>query len=278
MPIVRLLSWNIQWCRGMDGRVDPARIAREAQAMADPDVCCFQEVAAGYDTLAGSSGEDQFRLLAEAFPGYTAHAAWAVDVPGGPRGRRRFGNLVLSRLPVRQVLRHSLPCPLEDDTPGMPRVAVEAIVEAPWGPLSVATTHLEYYSARARIAQASRLAELARERQAQAVTRPSDKYASGPFQPFARPVDGLLTGDFNMRRDDPAFGILRGAFEDAWALAHPDRPQPATFGRFDRQFASEPYCCDFAFVTPGLASRLVDVRVNEDTQSSDHQPVIVAFR
>ena len=23
-----LVQWNIQWCRGMDGRVDPARIAR----------------------------------------------------------------------------------------------------------------------------------------------------------------------------------------------------------------------------------------------------------
>lgn len=275
---MRLLSWNIQWCRGMDGRVDPARIAREAKAMADPDVCCFQEVAAGFDTLAGSAGEDQFRLLADAFPGYTAHAAWAVDTPGGPAGRRRFGNLILSRLPVRQVFRHSLPCPPEDGTPGMPRAAVEAVVDASWGPVSITTTHLEYYSAGARLAQAARLVELARERGAHARTPPSDRYASGPFQPFPRPAEGILSGDFNMRLGDPAVDVLRTVFEDGWTRAHPGRAQPATFGCYDAEFASEPYCCDFIFVTPGLAPRLADVRVNGDTRSSDHQPVIATFR
>jgi endonuclease/exonuclease/phosphatase family metal-dependent hydrolase len=34
---VKLLSWNIQWCRGMDGRVDPERIARTAKALRDPE-------------------------------------------------------------------------------------------------------------------------------------------------------------------------------------------------------------------------------------------------
>ena len=31
---MRLLSWNIQWCRGVDGRVDPERIARWTQQAA----------------------------------------------------------------------------------------------------------------------------------------------------------------------------------------------------------------------------------------------------
>ena len=35
---MKLLSWNIQWCRGVDGRVDAERVAREARAMADADV------------------------------------------------------------------------------------------------------------------------------------------------------------------------------------------------------------------------------------------------
>ena len=65
---MKLLSWNIQWCRGVDGRVDPERIAREVRAMADADVICLQEVARGFDTLAGSQGEDQFTLLARPSP------------------------------------------------------------------------------------------------------------------------------------------------------------------------------------------------------------------
>ena len=77
---MRLLQWNIQWCRGMDGAVDPARIARVAKQIADPDVACFQEVAINFPALAGSSGEDQVELLRREFPGYTAVFGVAVEV------------------------------------------------------------------------------------------------------------------------------------------------------------------------------------------------------
>src|SRR6185503_7008033 len=125
-PIVKLISWNIQWCRGVDGKVDPARIARVTQELCDPDVICFQEVAENYDSLAGSAGENQPALLEAHFRGYSVHFACAVDVPDGKGGRRRFGNMVLSRLPVRQVFNHSLPWPAETAVPNMPRVALEA--------------------------------------------------------------------------------------------------------------------------------------------------------
>src|SRR3977135_1472546 len=55
---VKLITWNIQWCRGCDGRVDPARIARVASEMADFDVLCLQEVASNYPDLAGSVCEN----------------------------------------------------------------------------------------------------------------------------------------------------------------------------------------------------------------------------
>lgn len=42
---MKLLNWNVQWCRGVDGRVDPGRIANEARRLADPDVFCLQEIA-----------------------------------------------------------------------------------------------------------------------------------------------------------------------------------------------------------------------------------------
>src|SRR5262245_42439679 len=132
---MRLLSWNVQSCRGMDGKVDAARIAAEARRLADPDVFCAQEI----------ENED----LEKHFPGYAAFYAWGVDLPARS-GRFRFGNLILSRLPVGRVRRHSLPWPDAPDTPSMPRVAVEALIEAPFGPLRVVTTHLEYYSAEHR--------------------------------------------------------------------------------------------------------------------------------
>jgi endonuclease/exonuclease/phosphatase family metal-dependent hydrolase len=128
---MQLLCWNIQWCRGVDGRVDPSRIARTIRALADPDVICLQEVARGFDTLTGSAGEDQFALLAACFPGYTAVEGIATDVPREAGGRRQFGNLLLSRLPVRQAWRHLLPWPAEADHADMQRVAVEAVIETP---------------------------------------------------------------------------------------------------------------------------------------------------
>ena len=157
---MKLLQWNIQWCRGMDGVVDAARIARVAKELGDPDVACFQEVAINFPALAGSSGEDQVALLRREFPGYAAVFGAGVEVPDGAGGRRQFGNLILSRLPMRQSYRHSLPWPAESDTPSMPRVAVEAVIEAASGLVRVITTHLEYYSSLQRMAQVGRIREL----------------------------------------------------------------------------------------------------------------------
>ncbi|MGZ5216124.1 MAG: endonuclease/exonuclease/phosphatase family protein [Caldimonas sp.] len=55
---MKLVTWNIQWCLGVDGRVDPKRIVDEARAFCDFDVLCLQEVAANFPALQGSAGED----------------------------------------------------------------------------------------------------------------------------------------------------------------------------------------------------------------------------
>ncbi len=47
---MQILSWNIQFGKGVDGAVDLGRIARrslEFGRVAPPDVICFQEVAVG---------------------------------------------------------------------------------------------------------------------------------------------------------------------------------------------------------------------------------------
>jgi endonuclease/exonuclease/phosphatase family metal-dependent hydrolase len=273
---VRLISWNIQWCRGMDGRVDPARIARTAKELCDPDLCCFQEVASNYPDL--GAAHDQPALLAAAFPGYSAHFAVAVDAADGKGGRKQFGNLILSRLPVRQVFRHSLPWPADPAVPNMPRVALEAVIEAPWGAVSVFTTHLEYYSAKQRAAQVERLAELKAEALAHSDAQPAAKPKDqGPFAPFARPAGSILAGDFNMRPEDPLVARLKEAWRDAWTIANPGKRPPPTFKLHDKEFPGEPYCCDFVFVSEDLTRRISEVRIDLQTQASDHQPVIVEF-
>ena len=160
---MKLLTWNIQWCRGVDGRVDPARIARTARAFADFDVLCLQEVAVHFPGLPGSSGEDQMAALTAALPGYTPLFGAATELSEVAGQRRQFGNAVFTRLPVLQVFRHLLPWPADPAVQSMQRMALEAVLQSHGGPLRVISTHLEYYSTHQRVAQVERLRRLHHE-------------------------------------------------------------------------------------------------------------------
>ena len=252
----------------MDGRVDPRRIAAEAKRLADPDVFCLQEIARDFPEMAGSSGEDQVEVLLGEFPGYQAFFVDAVDIPGR-NGRRRFGNLILSRLPVGRVMRHPLPWPAAPEVQSMPRAAVEVVIEAPFGTVRVTTTHLEYYSATHRAAQIDRLHELHRD--AGSEKKPTDE--PGCYEPFPRGKSALVCGDFNLKHDDPHHRrMLDGGFVDAWQVLNPGKPRQPTFHLHD---GTTPYCCDYAFITPDLAPRVKSLRIDTATQASDHQPLIL---
>ena len=264
---MRLISWNVQWCRGIDGTVDPARISREARRL-DPDVLCFQEVSQGFTDLAGSQGEDQVEALRREFPGYAVFFAAAVDVPGAGGARRCFGNLLASRLPVGRVMRHILPWPAAD-VPSMPRIALEAVVQAPEGAVRVITTHLEYYSSGHRAAQIERLREL------HAGTNREKVDSDGPFKPQPRPQSAIVCGDFNMPPEDPLRTRFLETFVDAWEHVHPGEPHPHTFHVHEEGERS--YCCDYVFITADLAPRLRSISVDGANRASDHQPVILAI-
>jgi len=294
MAQFNLITWNIQWGRGCDGSVDLRRIVDTARGMADFDVLCLQEVARNFPDLPGSRGEDQFRLLAELLPGYAAIEGIGTDVcamntvpvplsDGAPE-RSQFGNMILARLPVLQAFRHLLPWPADREVPSMQRVAVEAVLQAPWGPLRVTTTHLEYYSARQRAAQVERLRELQAEAAAHAQDVSHSRKEGGPFENAARPASGILTADFNFRPDDPLYARLQAPFADAtpryvdsWEIRHPGAPHVPTLGVFDREQWPEPFTCDFIFVTEDLARRVREVLVNSNTDASDHQPVLLSL-
>ncbi|HSV36231.1 MAG TPA: endonuclease/exonuclease/phosphatase family protein [Ramlibacter sp.] len=280
---MKLITWNIQWGRGADGRVDLDRIVRHAQRLADFDVLCLQEVSAGHHQLPGCDGSDQFQQLAARLPGYEPVAGVATDTFGTAGERRRFGNLLFSRLPVRQVLRHLLPRPAEDGIMSMQRVAIEATLDTPLGPLRVTTTHLEYYSPRQRAAQIERLRELHREAVAHAHVNQPGTASDGPFEAVPRAAASVLLGDCNFKPDDPDHARMLApidsatpAYLDAWEIAHPGRPHEATVGIYDMaQWPGLPFTFDFVFVSEDIARHVRDVRVDGATEASDHQPVLV---
>ncbi len=278
---MKLLTWNIQWGRGLDGRVDLGRIAAEIHSMGEFDVICLQEVAVNFPGLPGSRGEDQMALLAAGLPGYTPVYAPATDLPGGRGGRRLFGNALFSRLPVGQVWRHLLPWPSDPTVPSMQRVLLEAVVEAPFGPLRVLTTHLEYYSRPQRLAQIEAIRRLHAESCAHARTpRRGEGEEGGSFEALPRPAAALLCGDMNFPSAVEERVRLLAPFDDgtlpwldSWAVLHPDRPHAPTVGVHPVDFVDRPLCYDFCFLTADLAPRLRAHGVNAATEASDHQPV-----
>lgn len=281
---MKLLTWNIQWGRGADGRVDLDRVVAQAERFADFDVLCLQEVAAGFSNLPGNGGADQFAGIAERLPGFTAVNGIATDEPGDTAvARSHFGNMILSRYPVQQVFRHLLPWPAENGVKSMQRIAVEATLDTPLGLIRVTTTHLEYYSAKQRRAQIERLRQLHQEACAHARAASITTPASGPFFHSPRAASSILTGDFNFLPDSTDRTFMTSpidsatpAYRDAWRIAHPSQSHAPTVGLFDKvQWPGPPFTFDFIFVSEDLAPKVKDVRVDPECDASDHQPVLV---
>lgn len=282
--MTQILTWNIQCGLGVDGRVDMERIAAVIRSMGDPDVICLQEVSQHFPELDGGAGNDQVDELSGLFPGYQCWFGPAlnrIDDADPTAPRRKFGNLMLTRLPVLCVFLHHLPQPPAAGIKHMPRQAIEATVSTAGGALRIVTTHLEYHVLEHRMAQIGRLRSLHAE--AAAYTSNPPEQAAGPYQQLSRPADMVLCGDFNLEPDSPEYTSLIAPFDDGspalsdgWKTAHGERAHEPTCGIFDhRQWPAGPHCRDFIFVTQGLCDRIRSISVDVDTDASDHQPLML---
>ena len=61
----KIISWNIQYGKGVDGYIDLNRIAREVLNGGFPDLICLQEVSRNY--TATDNGSDQVAELQKLF-------------------------------------------------------------------------------------------------------------------------------------------------------------------------------------------------------------------
>ena len=270
--MLALLSWNIQFGLGVDGRIDLARIARVAHALGDADVLCFQEVSAGFAEF--DLGADQAAQLQSLFPGHAPVFAPAVD--RGPAPRRRFGNMILSRLPILDVVAHALPRPADGSVIHMQRQALEITVAVGPAALRVVTTHLEFHSLAQRRAQADRLAALEVEwTEHHAKPPPSGK---GPYGAVPPSLGTILCGDFNFETDESSYAALSAEFTEAWPALHGTTPHAPTCGVHDaKQWPAGPHARDFFFVSPRLAPQLRRLVVDTVTDASDHQPLLLSL-
>jgi endonuclease/exonuclease/phosphatase family metal-dependent hydrolase len=278
---MRVVSWNIHWGCGKDGRIRIHAIIDVLRKL-NPDVICLQEVAANHSELEGNVSSNQFRQLAAAFGGYHAveHVTSEIYRNNLPR---LFGNMILSKYRITQAHRHTLPWPADPgNQPGMPRGLLEVVLDTPGGKLRVMTTHLEYYSPLQRMAQVRALRALHAEACVRSHLAPPDPGLDAPFQLGFRPATAILCGDFNLAPDAPDYQAMVAppdegalAFADAWSAARPGQPRAPTAGLHGFAWPDKPECYDYFFVTDDLVSRIAAVEVRSETAASDHQPVVL---
>ena len=134
-PPVRVVTYNIHTCVGVDRRYDPGRISMVLREI-DADIACLQEVDAGRP---GERHSDQWAYLGVA-TGCRVIKGTGVRQPPG-----RFGNAILTRFPV-------LAARLIDLTVAgyEPRAAIDADVLIGDRVLRVIATHFGLHAAERR--------------------------------------------------------------------------------------------------------------------------------
>ena len=140
-PPVRVVTYNIHTCVGVDRRYDPGRISMVLREI-DADIACLQEVDA---CRPGERHADQWAYLGAA-TGYRVIQGTSVRQPHG-----RFGNAILTRFPVLAARLIDLTV-----TGYEPRAAIDADVLIGDRVLRVIATHFGLHAAERR-QQANRL-------------------------------------------------------------------------------------------------------------------------
>jgi endonuclease/exonuclease/phosphatase family metal-dependent hydrolase len=222
LKVLTLNLWNDQ------GPYERRReLVREWIGRLDPDVIGFQEVlrGEGVDTARDQVPE-----------GY--HVDFAAAIPFWMSPGTEFGNAVASRWPIRD----REVCELPGDSAER-RVALNVTIDAPFGPLSFTSTHLNFKLHHGYV----------RERQVAALC---------DFVLRRRPRDGfppIIVGDFNAEPDSTEIRYVSGfhaldgrsvQFFDAWRVAGDGGPGYTWSNRNDyARIALEPERrIDYVFV------------------------------
>ena len=277
-------TYNIHYGVGADGKYDVARIA---DAVADADIVCLQEVVSGWPQ---NGHADQTAEIAARLNRYSVyHGAMEADASTvGSDGRitnrrRSFGNAIVSRWPILWSRGVMLPKVRLVNRFDLQRGYVEAVVATPSGPLRVYCTHLSHVGAQQRLPQVAALMAAVNR----APVAGSTWDAAGPETFMFRepapavPASAIVAGDFNFTPADPEYPLVCGEpsnhgrlataehLSDAWIAAGNSEEGVESFPREGR--------IDHVLVTHDLAPRVTAARIGHDINASDHWPVFVEF-
>lgn len=277
-------TYNIHYGVGADGNYDVRRIA---DAVAEADIVCIQEAAAGWRL---NGHVDQTVEIAQQLNRYHwYHGAMEGDASEvGADGRivnrrRSFGNAIVSRWPISWARGHLLPKTRLVAGFDLQRGFVEAVVAAPSGPLRVHSVHLSHVGAQQRLPQVRAIMDTVLNAERVGSTWDSTAGATFMFQEPAPavPRSAILAGDFNFTPAHPEYPLVCGELTrshgrlttamhlaDAWTVAGNDEDVDS-FPREGR--------IDHVFVTHDLVPKVKSARIGYGIDASDHWPVFVEF-
>lgn len=289
-------TYNIQFGRGRDGRIDLDRIAR---TIAKADVVALQEVERNWRQ--GQAHPDQAARLGELLPqhhwvyGATTDLDGAAVSAGGKVAnlRRQFGNMTLSRRPIVSTRTLPLPTlPVSGEINDQSSL-LEAVIGDGKQAFRVYNLHLNHISRRQRLMQLGIAIPFIHESSARGgmITAPNLKgdLPSGDWLVLPNnalpvmPPTIVLAGDFNSQPDSPEYDLLTGPkdpvygrvteadrFADALSLAGLAEDQGVTF---PASRGKPPARIDHCLVSIDLIPRVRRAWIDDEADGSDHQPV-----
>jgi endonuclease/exonuclease/phosphatase family metal-dependent hydrolase len=281
---MKLISYNIQYGLGKDGRYDLARIAGEIEA---GDVIALQEVERFWQRSGERDDVAELARHLRAFHWvYGANLDMDASYPGDDglpvHRRRQFGTMILSRTPIISSRNFPLPKFGTVLQHSIQQGALEAVIRSSRGtPLRVYSTHLSHLSAATRLPQIDALLAIHRRAPSEGGAwcgshpNPAAGWIEGAMPPMPR--EAVLMGDFNFtpdaeeyRRicgpDSDGYGRLANleGFVDSWVAAgHAEHEGVTCNGKR----------IDFIFVVSAWRERIEAAWIDAQAQGSDHQPI-----
>jgi endonuclease/exonuclease/phosphatase family metal-dependent hydrolase len=242
-PHLRLMTYNVHGCIGMDGKLSPERIARVIAEHA-PDVVALQELDVGRSR---SGWIDQARSIARHLEmEFHFHPVLRIE-------DELYGNALLSKLPMRLIRAENLPKPK-----GLGRLEPRGAL---WVAVDVGQTEVQIIN--------THLGLLPGERRLQVAALLGDNWMGNINCAPPR----ILCGDLNALPSSPAYRHVSKHLRDVQAILHDRRPKKTYFGRYPTARI------DHVFVDSGFHVLDVEVpRTHSARVASDHLPLIADLR
>lgn len=197
---LRIASYNVHKCTGMDARRDPERIAEVIRSL-DADIISLQEILSD----PGEVPSAQVRSIAEKTGMYVAVAGQTKRKKDG-----MYGNALLSRFPIKEARLHDISVGTFE-----PRGMIDADIMVGDETVRVIATHFGLWPTE-RTRQADRLLDIISERPASPLIVMGDINGWVPGSPVLRRLTKRLGKPVSRRSFPASFPVL--PLDKIWVL------------------------------------------------------------